>query len=134
MKTIVALVLAGAALGFSTAAFAQANPNGIDPEHYQCYRPGLTEFQPREVRLRDQFGTATVKVVRVAFLCAPVSKNGGLLADKESHLVCYTEENGQKADKRVRTINQFGRLEFDLGNAVMLCVPSLKRVLPPPPG
>src|SRR3954454_16821813 len=125
-----------AAIGFLTFVFcglSQAqvnlNPIGVDPENYQCYPvTNSSGFDSRGVRLRDQFGLASVKVVQPALICAPVSKNGELVADTKSHLVCYTLSGGQKAGKRVEIVNQFGKLQFDVNNATLLCVPSLKRV------
>ena len=135
-KTMLALSAIFAAVAFSTAAKAQANPNpiGVDPEHYQCYTIAKIDppFLSRGVRLKDQFGLTSVKVVTPRLLCAPVSKNGELLADTRSHLVCYSVQASQPApvNKRVEIVNQFGKLQFDVGFANLLCVPSLKRVLP----
>ena len=118
------------AFAFGTAAQAQANPPGVDPEHYQCYTiTQPTTFPQKEVRLKDQFGLNTVVVIAPRFLCAPVSKNGGLLADTKSHLVCYSIKNGQTANKRVETIDQFGKLQFTVNTANLLCLPALKKVL-----
>jgi hypothetical protein len=132
-KTIAALGALYLAFAFGAVAQAQTanlNPIGVDPEHYQCYpitKPSA--FEPRTVTLKDQFGLKTVQVIGPRLLCAPVSKNGGLLADSRSHLVCYAIQ-GQIVGKRVEVTNQFGKLQFDVGTANMLCVPSLKRVLP----
>lgn len=82
--------------------------------------------------MRDQFGFRTVRVGAPRLLCAPVSKNNGLLADRLSHLVCYVTTPPFTANKRVEVTNQFGRLQFTVNTASLLCVPSLKRVLPAP--
>jgi hypothetical protein len=124
------------ALSFSSASQAQltANPYGVDPEHYQCYTISQpSTFQPRGVTLRDQFGFRQAGVLRPAYLCTPVSKNNGLLADRVSHLVCYITSTGPAINKRVEVFNQFGRLQFTVQRAFQLCVPSLKRVLPTTP-
>src|SRR5262249_17053402 len=65
------------ALGVDTPSHAQnKNPPGVNPTHYQCYRVSEVEpFKPREVKLRDQFGTSTTKVSKTSFLCAPIDKN-----------------------------------------------------------
>jgi len=126
-----ALYLAFALHTPAQAQVANLNPIGVDPEHYQCYtvvQP--TPFRPRQVRLQDQFGLKTVNVLAPRLLCAPVSKNGQLLADRESHLVCYSIQGGQTPNRRVEISNQFGRLQFGVQTAILLCVPSLKRVLP----
>jgi hypothetical protein len=132
-KIFAALGALSLALAFGVTAQAQtitANPYGVDPEHYQCYSITQTTFAPRSVTLRDQFGFKQVRVVRPVLLCTPVSKNNGLLADRVSHLVCYQIANGLVANKRVETTNQFGKLQFTVQTANLLCVPSLKRVLP----
>ncbi len=121
------------ALSFASAGQAQTlapNPYGVDPEHYQCYTISQpSTFQPRGVTLRDQFGFRQTTVFRPAYLCTPVSKNNGLLADRVSHLVCYVTSTGPTINKRVEVLNQFGRLQFTVQRAFQLCVPSLKRVL-----
>ena len=130
MRALVLGAIAAAFLaGSAQAQTVNLNPIGIDPEHYQCYRPAEPVPVEHSVKLSDQFGTATVRLVKVAFLCVPVSKNGELLADKKSHLVCYFERLGNEANRKVVTINQLGKLQYGVGQAVMLCVPSLKRVL-----
>jgi len=121
------------ALSFSSIAEAQtltANPYGVDPEHYQCYTITTTTTPPRSVILRDQFGVRTTQVGIPRLLCAPVSKNNGLLADRVSHLLCYSIVAGPVVNKRVEITNQFGKVQFNVQRGSYLCVPSLKRVLP----
>lgn len=136
MKILLNLALGVVGIAFAVAAAtpaSAANPTGIDPEHYQCYVPtDPVQFGPKSVKLRDQFPPQSeARVLDVAFLCAPVSKNGELLADRVSHLVCYNIDTAKlPPDRRVLTINQFGRLQFGVGKAALLCVPSTKRVLP----
>jgi hypothetical protein len=117
--------------GISASAHAQSrNPPGVNPSHYQCYRVSEQEpFNPREIRLRDQFGTTTVKIVKPAFLCAPVEKNGVPPRDRQTHLVCYEEEGGKAADKQVSMTNQFGKETLSVKDPALLCVPSRKQVL-----
>ena len=126
-----AAICAALGLGVPTQAWAD-NPPGVDPEHYQCYLPreDTQLARARRPTLADQFGTSRPRVSRVALLCLPVSKNGVPVDDPRTHLVCYFEENGTRVDKTVRTRDQFGRLEFDVGRAFLLCLPALKRVLP----
>jgi hypothetical protein len=70
-----------------------------------------------------------VKIVKPIFLCAPVEKNGVPPRDRQTHLVCYEEEGGRAADKRVSVTNQFGKETLAAANPTMLCVPSRKQVL-----
>jgi hypothetical protein len=58
-----------------------------------------------------------------------VSKNREPVQDERTHLVCYGEENGAAVKERVRTRDQFGVLELDIGEAAYLCVPAVKRVV-----
>jgi len=68
-------------------------------------------------------------VVRELFLCAPVSKNGGEVINKQDHLLCYVLEGGKNAGKKVEITNQFGKFVLAIGGTNQLCVPSLKKVL-----
>jgi hypothetical protein len=124
-------VLLAIACGVSVPAHAKnQNPPGVNPTHYQCYRVAESEpFKPQEVKLRDQFGASTVKIVKPVFLCTPVEKNGVPTRDRRTHLVCYEAEGGKAADKRVSMTNQFGKELLTVGGPVSLCVPSLKQVL-----
>jgi hypothetical protein len=129
-KALAAALGAVAVVVLAGSAQAQQNPPGIDPEHYQCYpvTQVTPPFQARSVRLKDQFGSKTVRVVGVVSVCNPVSKNNGLLADTKSHLVCY-RITATLPGRPVEVANQFGVSQLLLGNANMLCLPSLKRIL-----
>jgi hypothetical protein len=110
---------------------AQAQNPPFNPNHYQCYKISEAEpFKPREVRLKDQFGSSTAKLVRPVLLCAPTDKNGVPARDRRTHLVCYEGDFNHSADKLVGVRNQFGDEKLKVGSAVTLCVPSLKQVLP----
>ena len=119
------------ACGVTAPAHAQnPNPPGVNPTHYQCYRVVEQEpFQSRETKLSDQFGTSTVKTVKPVFLCAPVAKNGVRPKDRQTHLVCYEDEGGKAADKKVTVSNQFGKETLNVRDPGLLCVPSRKQVL-----
>ena len=135
INTIHCAVIAVGLSMWSQVSLAQnggVTPSGLDPEHYHCYAPSETDAvrhpDPIRVELEDQFGTSSdVTVGQVAFVCAPASKNGDRLADRLTHLVCYNVRGADAADEQVRTNNQFGRLEFGLGESELLCVPSIKR-------
>jgi hypothetical protein len=130
MKAKTALLAIAAAMTTFGAAQAQPNPPGIKLDHYACYRLSpVSKFKTQKVKLTDQFGSSTAAVVREQFLCAPVSKNGGDLINKQDHLVCYVIEGGKNAGKRVEVVNQFGKAVLQVGGTVQLCVPSLKTVL-----
>jgi hypothetical protein len=113
-----------------TAAQAQPNPPGVNPEHYACYRVSPAKpFKLVKVALKDQFGGATGFVVQEAVLCAPVAKNDQPIKDERTHLLCYTVKMNKNANKAVEITNQFGKFVMKVGAITQLCVPSLKKVL-----
>ena len=130
-RAIAALGGMAIAVALTSSAAAQVTPAGLDPEHYECYEPDpAPTFVPENVTLRDQFRRIQLQAIDVAFLCTPVSKNGQRLADKLSHLVCYDLSTNTPINETVVTSNQFGQHRFRLGVAKLLCLPSLKRVVP----
>ena len=132
MKTV-SIVMLGTLITVWNVSASNAqipNPPGIKLDHYACYRVSpVRPFNPKRVKLADQFGNSVAVVMREAFLCAPVEKNNEPIKDKEAHLVCYTVTGGRNAAKTVAVINQFGTANLRVGGTVQLCVPSLKKVL-----
>jgi hypothetical protein len=116
--------------GFMSPALAQVkNPEGVDPTHYQCYRVSeLKPLRPQSVKLADQFTRSQTRIARAAFICTPVEKNGEPPKDKDTHLTCYTVP-AKDARKKVRMIHQFGEHDLAVGGSIVLCLPSLKKVL-----
>ena len=101
------------------------DPPGVNPAHYQCYRVAEGQpFQPREVKLADQFGASGAKVLKPIVLCAPVSKNGAPVRDKRTHLMCYEDEGAESGSQEGRG----GTETLSVGGPWTLCVPSLKTV------
>src|SRR5215468_7827658 len=90
MKAMMSLLAVAATVTTFGTAQAQPNPPGIKLDHYACYR-----LSP--VKLADQFGESAAGVVREQFLCAPTSKNGGEVINKQDHLVCYVIQGGKNA-------------------------------------
>lgn len=123
-----AVILCVPALKSVVAVRAQAgeNPPGVDPEHFQCYHMhDLSPFEPRRVALRDQFGRSVERIVEPEFFCTPVGKNGSAIEDRRTHIVCYAYLNPDNDPAAaVRTRDQFGRLRFRVGLAVLLCAPA----------
>jgi hypothetical protein len=111
------------------ASAKEANPPGVNPQHYQCY--GVVETTPAQSHplvLRDQFGGSENKTAKAALLCNPVSKNHEDIRDRTTHLVCYQIAPGKSVDKKVHIENQFGRSVLSVNSPRLLCVPSLKRI------
>ncbi len=131
MKAIITLLATALFAALACApAQAQPNPPGIKLDHYACYKVvQATRFASRRVKLEDQFGRGEAVVVRAVFLCAPVSKNGIDLANKQDHLVCYLLDSGKKANRKVETEDQFGKAILSLAGIAQLCVPALKKHL-----
>jgi len=130
MKSTITAILAAtiAVLGMS-AAHAQKDPPGVNPEHYSCYRVSAKPFKAQKVSLSDQFGNTTAYVVQESLLCTPVSKNEQPIKDKVTHLMCYTLKADKSANKAVSITNQFGTFTMKVGQLTQLCVPSTKKVL-----
>lgn len=131
MKIAIIGILAAAGLAAATPAQAQngKNPPGVNPNHYQCYR--ITEsvgFKELGVKLTDQFQTSEAKVLKPAYLCAPVTKNNLAMRDKVTHYLCYEEEGGKPPNKKAIITNQFGKIEVVVSTPQLLCVPSLKQL------
>jgi hypothetical protein len=105
---------------------------GLD--HYQCYPArSASNFKPRRVKLRDQFGITGPKVVRVQSLCTPVRKNKGKVLNSRDHLVCYLlRPDGTFRRRSVQIGNQFGAARLAVLTPESLCLPSTKRWLRPP--
>jgi hypothetical protein len=95
------------------------------------YNVEAGQVPPQEVRLQDQFGSSTVKVLTPLLLCAPTAKNGMPLRDKTTHYVCYQDEGIKTPEKKVQVTNQFGRTDLLVTKATTLCVPSLKKLRVP---
>jgi hypothetical protein len=120
----------GIGMALTSAAQAQGqNPPGVNPDHYLCYRVSQQKpIKPVAVKLADQFGNFGTKIGNALFLCAPVSKNGAEVKDKVTHLTCYSV-SAKNAGKTVQVTNQFGTQVLTVGGSVVLCVPSLKKVI-----
>ena len=114
-----------------------------DPDHFECYKVGVTAGTPKftkleDVVLEDQFGTLTVDVLKPFLLCNPANKNGEdpTAPTNPEHLLCYkarTSLGTPRFDKQVGlyTANQFGDEQLDAVRLQELCLPS--SVTPPPP-
>jgi CARDB len=102
---------------------------GLD--HYACYALATTtQPRPRRFALRDQFGSMTVAVGRNATLCAPASKNASRVLNRRDHLTCVTIAAPEFRPLRVSYTNQFVRGDLlTVIRPVLLCVPTLKRVV-----
>lgn len=110
------------------AAGAPPGPVPTTLDHYLCYAVEASQFQPKTVKLGDQFATSTDTVVAVRSLCVPTSKNGFHVIQPRVHLLCYLLKSGSHGHP-VAVSNQFGLLNGGVATRNRLCVPSLKKVL-----
>ena len=108
-----------------------ALPTTLD--HFQCYpvKP-LSATKLRRVGVRDEFGSGKYAVGRPVRLCNPASKNGSRIRDPRDHLLCYPVDPLQASTPHdVVVANQFERSSLAAITAKLLCLPSLKRLVPP---
>jgi CARDB len=114
---------------------AQVPPPVRGLDHYACYALATaTQPRPRRVALADQFGRTTAIVRRNVMLCAPASKNGSKFVNRRDHLTCVAIEAPAFNPLRVTYTNQFERgARLTVIRPVLLCLPTLKRVVAPPP-
>jgi hypothetical protein len=101
-------------------------------DHFQCYpvKP-ITTTTPHRVGVVDEFGRGKYAVGRPVRLCNPASKNGSGIRDSRDHLLCYAVDPLQPS--RAHTVvvaNQFGGSKLTTVTAKLLCLPSLKRLVP----
>lgn len=126
------LLAAATVVAGTSSAYAQKNPAGVNPTHYQCYRVVARQkppFKQRVVTLRDQFGRSRAEVVQPEFLCTPTYKDKSKPKDTKTHYLCYEEKRASERKPTVEVINQFGKAIFVVAEPRLLCVPSLKRVI-----
>ncbi|MEM7480815.1 MAG: hypothetical protein AAF481_06550 [Acidobacteriota bacterium] len=123
-------ILVAALLLVVPIAQAQDSPGPFDDfaNHYKCYEVfEFDNFDPREVRLRDQFGLSHDQVIRPRYLCNPVSKNFEPIPHPEVHLVCFEIiEESEPREVKVLVRNQFGEQTLKVQQPELLCLPSSK--------
>src|SRR5262249_59279792 len=80
------------------------------------------------VKVDDQFGTATLDLLKPARLCAPANKKNEdpTAPDHPGHLLCYKTKNSAFGTVQTFTNSQFGPAQPLLIHRRELCVPSLK--------
>ncbi len=105
-----------------------------ETDHFQCYsvetETGIrsVDGKPKNVRVKDQFGSSKVRVKAPKYLCTPVDKNEEGLQHPVRHLLCYATE-ADKQSRRVRIRNQFEKTGVKVKKPSEFCVPTLKQVL-----
>ena len=113
-----------------------APPSGLD--HYLCYN--VVSGPPvglDGVMLTDQFHQELVTVGAPRVFCNPADKivpdDGLPIYDNENHLACYDiAPHAMPFPLEVWANDQFGDMMFMVLENEFLCVPSTKKIKPPP--
>jgi hypothetical protein len=139
LGALAAVATAVAVLSTQGTVAARASFGALPLDHYACYAAKFNAFKPRPVRLENQFGRATARVLRPIRICAPAQKNAEPMLNRIAHLVCYSLTGVQGPDQESRTVsltNQFGVLPAKVlvVPPEALCLPASKRLgtLTPP--
>jgi subtilisin family serine protease len=107
-------------------------------DSFKCYLAKdrkSPKFVPTTVALGDQLGLndGTFAVKKPHLLCNPAEQNGLPVDHPAPHLVCY-KIKGPKISKgdrpSVEAEDAFGTVQLQLKKPFLLCVPSVKSVLP----
>jgi FtsP/CotA-like multicopper oxidase with cupredoxin domain len=102
--------------------------------HLTCYatRDAVKTFRARSVRVTNQFGTSTLRVLRPASLCLPSLKRigsrrpaGTIPAARLDHFRCY-DVTPRTVTKTVRLRDQFATKTVRISRVVTLCNPVRK--------
>jgi CARDB len=102
-------------------------------DHFQCYPvKTLSRVPQRTVLVQDEFGIGKYVLGIPLRLCDPVSKNNSRIVNRRDHLLCYLAKAVKPPGSRpVYVTNQFGRaFPYRTVTPRLLCVPSLKRLVP----
>ena len=102
-------------------------------DHFQCYKVKRSKGSPKfqkilGVKVQDQFGTATLDLLKPVRLCAPANKNheDSTAPQHPFHLLCYKTKNSAFGMEQTFTNDQFGPAQPLLIHRRELCVPSTK--------
>lgn len=97
-------------------------PEELDPitiNHFKCYKAKVSKdtpkFEPREVKLSDQFGDVAMKVTKPKQLCSPVDKNEEGIVNHENYLMCYDLKK-IKGDQNSKRLKYLPIINLDLKN------------------
>ena len=102
-------------------------------DHFQCYPvKTLSRVPRRTVVVQDEFATGKYILGLPVRLCDPASKNNSRIVNRRDHLLCYLAKAVKPPGSRaVYVTNQFGRaFPYRTITPRLLCVPSLKRLVP----
>lgn len=110
-------------------------------DHHLCYTATARGFKipHTTVVLKNQFNSKgfPVKVGPAVLHCNPVAKilpTGRIFRIKfpNAHLACFKISTGPQPTPLVLVQNQFGEADLNVGQPLLLCLPSWKRIGGPP--
>jgi hypothetical protein len=108
-----------------------ALPAAFGVDHFKCYKVRVSKGEGRfskvyGVTVADQFGTATVRLVKPFRLCVPVDKDGESPGseDHPDDLLCYKTKDGVAPTVTAHVANQLASQSLQLKRFAELCVPS----------
>jgi hypothetical protein len=101
-----------------------------EANHFLCYEVLEAKTLELKVTLKDQFDLSTMKppttiLGKPLYFCNPVMKNKEPIMNPKYHLAVYSI-NLPNGLRTVQIKNQFGGFKLCVGNAAMLCVPTIK--------
>jgi hypothetical protein len=102
-----------------------------EADHYVCYVAGPMDPITTPVQLVDQFDkkrqdAEKIEKLQAAFLCVPVSKDGGQFYRPKEHLALYKLDPPDAYPIRATTRDQFGRQRLNVVQSELLAVPTWK--------
>jgi hypothetical protein len=105
--------------------------------HYLCWQLHDSASGLAPVSAVDQFGSTTIRPLRLHEICNPADKNDedpGALTNS-NHLTAYiaSAPTGPGSGKLVKVTNQFGTLGLKIRQVRTLLVPASKSISSPPP-
>jgi hypothetical protein len=102
-----------------------------EADHYVCYVAGPMDPITTPVQLVDQFDkkrhdAEKIEKLQAAFLCVPVSKDGGKISRPNEHLALYKLDPPDPYAIKATTWDRFGRQKLEVVQSELLAVPTWK--------
>jgi hypothetical protein len=124
--------------GFDVFVAKIGEPAAAALDHFKCYDGKFPRFQPREVRLVDQFDRDRAIAFRAELFCNPVSKNDEPIRDRDAHLKLYAIRPAPGhppfRPRSVIVTDQFGEERLRVVHPAALALPAQKLPHRPPEG
>ena len=129
-KLIGILVAVVVSFAITTPVWAGPTPPPLRADHYLRYDNFLPQAVSFTVSASDQFNAgASLVLDSLDFMSTPVDKSGEGIQRPDEHMAWYniSSDNSNPQPPRTATIiNQFGTVDWTLGDSRYLMVPSIK--------